>query len=76
MRYIGMLLVVVGTLASRMPAYAAEDRFAEPAFKEVWSRTDAAVAGGRADRSWLWGPQPFTGGLREPCAQTEAQISY
>lgn len=32
--------------------------FADPAFQQIWERTDAPVAGGQAQRSWYWGPQP------------------
>lgn len=40
--------------------------FADPAFRALWDRTDAAVANGSAARGWLWGePVPF-GALREP----------
>jgi Tol biopolymer transport system component len=32
--------------------------FADPAFQQVWDRTDSLVAQGQAGRSWMWGPQP------------------
>ncbi len=34
------------------------EEFADPAFRQVWERSDKAVAEGRAVRTWLWGPQP------------------
>lgn len=34
------------------------DGFAVPAFKRLWTRTDAPVATGQANRSWLWGAAP------------------
>ncbi len=39
--------------------------FGNPNFKKVWNRTDYPVQQGRADYSWVWGPQPFTGEMRE-----------
>jgi Tol biopolymer transport system component len=30
--------------------------FADPAFERVWTRTDALVKQGQANRSWYWGP--------------------
>lgn len=42
--------------------------FADPLFQQIWSRTDAPVEQGEAQRSWYWGPtpgktlqEPFTG---------------
>jgi hypothetical protein len=42
-------------------------RYADSAFEQVWSRTDALVAAGQAGRSWYWGPQPGMI-VREPFA--------
>ena len=46
------------------PAFAMED-YADAAFYRVWQRTDKPIQEGRTDRSWLWGPSPFTLGLKE-----------
>lgn len=32
--------------------------FADPAFQQVWERTDKAVADGAPNTSWVWGPAP------------------
>lgn len=60
--------LVIGTLgglraapAPAAPAAAAPlrlvlDQFADPAFFNVWERTDALVAQGAVSRTWLWGP--------------------
>lgn len=48
--------------------------FADPAFRSVWERTDLPLANGAPGlqpRSWIWGPQPITGGMREPYAEGE-----
>lgn len=44
--------------------------FADSAFEAVWKRTDKPVADGRATRSWVWGPAPFSAGMYEPYAQS------
>ncbi|HMA37509.1 MAG TPA: sialidase family protein [Chloroflexia bacterium] len=42
--------------------------FVDPAFAEVWQRSDQPVQAGIAGRPWLWGPAPFAAG-HEPYAQ-------
>src|SRR5690242_7260729 len=49
------------------PAAAVELRYADPAFQQVWTRTDGPVAGRQATRSWYWGPAPGMI-VREPFA--------
>jgi hypothetical protein len=44
-------------------------RFADPAFRRTWERTDLLVADGRVSRSWYWGPGPNTGALQEDYAE-------
>ncbi len=34
-------------------------------FERTWQRTDLPVAGGQATRTWMWGPEAFTGLLQE-----------
>jgi hypothetical protein len=35
--------------------------FIDPAFAQVWSRTDQSIASGKADRTWMWGPAGLMG---------------
>lgn len=35
--------------------------FVDPAFKNVWSRTDQVVATRKANRTWMWGPGGLVG---------------
>jgi hypothetical protein len=51
------------------PTAAPVGSFADSALESVWQRTDKPVADGRATRSWVWGPAPFTAGLYEPYAE-------
>jgi hypothetical protein len=47
--------------------------FADDAMRNVWQRTDQPVASGAPKlrpRSWIWGPQPISGAMREPYAQS------
>jgi hypothetical protein len=39
--------------------------FADPAFANVWNRTDKVVSTGQVSRTWFWGPGPNTPGLIE-----------
>ena len=39
-------------------------------FQSVWDRTDRPVAEGMAVRTWMWGPDAFTGSLQEPYAES------
>lgn len=66
----------VGTTATAVPTievapsiYVAGGQgnfpFANPAFRDTWSRTDAPVAQGKVSRTWFWGPGPNTPGLLE-----------
>jgi hypothetical protein len=66
---VGMLLVGLA-IGVTVPAHAQAIGFADAAFEALWNRTDFGVAGGKAGRSWLWGPEPLSAGLREPYAQT------
>lgn len=44
--------------------------FADEAFRRTWSRTDAPVADEEISRTWMWGPQPVSGPLMEPYAES------
>jgi phosphate transport system substrate-binding protein len=53
---------------------AASD-FADPAFKNVWTRTDSAV-GSAFQRSYFWGPAPISAGLQEPYNGGQRLVQY
>ncbi len=53
---------------------AAND-FADPAFKNVWTRTDSAV-GSAFQRSYFWGPAPISTGLQEPYNGGQRLVQY
>jgi hypothetical protein len=47
-----------------LPTLVAGADFLSPAnehFERTWSRTDKPVADGHENRTWMWGPEPFTG---------------
>jgi len=62
------MLVAMMSLASALAfhsATAVSPPFAQDAFKRTWQRTDKPVADGQVDRTWIWGPQPYTYGALE-----------
>jgi len=40
------------------------------AFLRTWQRTDLPVASGAVDRTWMWGPEPFTAAMMEDYADS------
>ena len=61
------LLIVILVLTSTGRLFA--EPFGQPAFREVWQRTDYPVQQGIAQHSWVWGPEPFTPLLNEAFAE-------
>ena len=51
-------ILMVGLLGSQSAVFAQGNAFANPAFQNVWHRTDAPVAEGKVARTWVWGPTP------------------
>jgi len=49
---------VVGVGGHMAQVQAQTGGFANPSFQRVWERTDAPVAQGRVNRTWVWGPAP------------------
>jgi plastocyanin len=47
--------------ATTVPPSGGPQGFADPAFQQLWAKTDANPSG----HSYVWGPAPFTGGLME-----------
>jgi len=47
---------------------AAAEAPANDAFAGVWARTDKPVVDGLSGRTWMWGPEAFTGQQAEPYA--------
>lgn len=45
---------------------AAADAPANEHFQRTWARTDQQVRDGDVARTWIWGPEAFTGALQEP----------
>jgi V8-like Glu-specific endopeptidase len=41
-----------------------------PNFEQTWSRTDGPITHGLIERTWMWGPAPFTPMLTEPYAES------
>jgi hypothetical protein len=59
-------LLVAGAGSGALVGVRAQDTpIAATEFELVWQRTEAPVADGSSQRSWLWGPGPRTDGLLE-----------
>lgn len=43
---------------------------ADAAFQRTWERTDKPVFDGQAARTWMWGPESFTGTVTEEYAES------
>jgi hypothetical protein len=56
---LALALLVLGLGGLIRPSAAAQIPFADPAFRQVWERSDRPVVEGRVARSWIWGPQPL-----------------
>jgi hypothetical protein len=59
MRLLLTFALIVSTLLALGASVQASDTSGQldPAMVALWNRTDAAVAAGTANRSWMWGPQ-------------------
>ena len=47
--------------------------FASSSFRDLWTRTDSLVQRNAVNYSWIWGPNPFTAGVREYYVQSPGQ---
>ncbi|NJK79847.1 MAG: hypothetical protein HC914_08090 [Chloroflexaceae bacterium] len=65
-------VAVVALLLVQAVQYVfAAPEFADEAFARVWNRQDRAVFEAVSDRSWTWGPENISEGLREAFEQGE-----
>ena len=60
-------LIVAGLFAASTSALAAPP--SNRHFQNTWERTDRPVAEQQVSRTWMWGPEAFTGPLNEPYAE-------
>jgi endonuclease YncB( thermonuclease family) len=65
------ILALLTALAGALPAAA--EAPANDAFARTWARTDRPVAKGRVSRTWMWGPEAFTGQLTEPYTESPGE---
>lgn len=60
-------------------AQATAAPFATDPFQATWARTDRPVSELRVSRTWMWGPEGFSGPLQEPYAESpggERTVQY
>ena len=75
----GVIVLIAGwlVLALVLPGLAAPP--ANEHFERSWARTDKPVADGQVARTWMWGPEAFTGSLIEPYVEGpngEREVQY
>jgi len=75
----GAIVLFAGVLLAALvlPGLAAPP--ANEHFERSWARTDKPVADGIVSRTWMWGPEAFTGSLMEPYAEApngEREVQY
>src|SRR5690606_17819103 len=61
-----VLVVLANYVLARQPC--------NDAFRRTWARTDHPVAGGQAHRTWMWGPEAFTGVMEEEYAEAPGGV--
>ncbi len=69
-------LLLLALVVSLLPAVAGSEPLTNPDFASTWTREDAPVAAGTANRAWLWGPEPFTAELEEPYGDGFRTVQY
>ncbi len=76
------MLLIAMSLAPAVAYHEGDDashEFANDAFESRWARTDLPVEQGVIERTWMWGPEPYTGALFEDYAESpdgERQVQY
>ncbi len=63
---VAIALSAVAASLAGLTVTSAHGAVANAEFDEVWERTDLPVLEGQANRTWMWGPEPFTEALSEP----------
>lgn len=74
---LGLVAVLLIAAVPRVPAAAAPPGNAY--FERIWARTDRPVADGQVNRTWMWGPEGFTGVVQEPFRESPGgarQVQY
>ncbi|HMM43973.1 MAG TPA: hypothetical protein PKA95_18915, partial [Thermomicrobiales bacterium] len=69
---VAMLLPVLISAALARPALAATP--GNEFFRRTWERTDEPVAATAVSRTWVWGPEAFTGPVGEAYADSPGEV--
>ncbi len=66
-----LVLIIAFWLIPAMPAVhpVSANDIGSYAFQRIWNRTDQPVETHTVNRTWMWGPQPFTDVMLEPYAE-------
>ena len=63
---LGLTIMLVATLAHQAFAAGYPQAAATDPFQRAWEQPDQPVQAGQVSRTWMWGPDGFTGGMEEP----------
>ena len=63
------VLALAGMLIATAVLQAVAAPPANPHFEKTWARTDQPVKSGLVSRTWMWGPEAFSGSMSEPYAE-------
>jgi len=69
-----MIATLTSILLSTLQAAAAP--IGHDDFWRTWARTDKPVADGNIQRTWIWGPEAYTGVLSEPYDGATRSVQY
>lgn len=72
-----MIFAMLAMPLAVMPVVA--DAPANEFFQQTWARTDKPIADGQANRTWMWGPEAFTGAMTESYVESpngERTVQY
>lgn len=74
--FLGLTVVLLLITCTR--GLSESEQTSDP-FELTWERTDRPVASQQVDRTWMWGPEPFSETLTEPYLDApdgERQVQY
>jgi hypothetical protein len=71
--------VMFALMGAQIATVASAEAPSNGAFQRTWARHDEPVTAGRAERTWMWGPQAYSAELSEPYLESpeaERQVQY
>ena len=65
---VGLIVLLASSFLGIVPTPAAQaaSSFGDSHFQETWAYTDQPIIDGKVNRTWMWGPAPYTQAFVEP----------